>query len=117
MGIRPIDLQVLIPHATDVGKTQQIANQQPGINQQIFSEQFKQVAEQKQQQVQKTTSSEDGKITREQEKKQNQSRSSQQRSSQQSHDGQTSDDQQDDSVRNRPNDTDPLRGHSIDIKL
>jgi 5-hydroxyisourate hydrolase-like protein (transthyretin family) len=63
MNIRSIDLQVLIPHATEVSKTQHIANQQTASQQQDFAFQWQRISQDRQQQVQTVNQSEDGKVT------------------------------------------------------
>jgi 5-hydroxyisourate hydrolase-like protein (transthyretin family) len=63
MNIRSIDLQVLIPHATEVSKTQHIANQQTASQQQDFALQWQRISQDRQQQVQTVNQSEDGKVT------------------------------------------------------
>lgn len=63
MNIRPIDMQTLIPRATDAGKVQQQANEQPILQQQQFEEQLRQLNDQKQHQVQKTPQTEGGKVS------------------------------------------------------
>ncbi|MDU2066538.1 MAG: hypothetical protein E6713_17105 [Sporomusaceae bacterium] len=110
-GIRPMEMQVLIPRTTDVGKMQQIANQQPAVDQQIVSEQFKTVTNHRQQQVQQSDKSEGGKITREQEREQEKGHSQKQFSK--------SDSPQEENAMSLPKaviPSDPVRGHTIDIK-
>ena len=51
MNITPMDLQVLIPKSTEVGKNQQISDQQLTNNQGFVSEDFKKITEHKQKQV------------------------------------------------------------------
>ncbi len=54
MNIRPIDLQVIIPHATDIGKMQATQNNQQITQQQQFAEQLQRQAAEQQGQVQGT---------------------------------------------------------------
>ncbi len=63
MNVRPIDLQVLIPQTSEVGKTQHVANQQTALDQQVFAEQWKQISAERQQQVQNLLKSEGGKVS------------------------------------------------------
>lgn len=65
MNVRPMDMQVLIPHATDVGKAQHHANQQTMTQQQQFAEQLQKTNERRQKQVQGSEKSEGNKIKRE----------------------------------------------------
>jgi hypothetical protein len=62
MNIRSIDLQVLIPHATEVSKAQHTANQQTASQQQDFAAQWQRISQDRQQQVQTVNQSEGGKI-------------------------------------------------------
>ena len=62
MNIRSIDLQVLIPHATEVGRTQHIANQQNGIQQQDFASQWQRISQERQKQVQLVDQTDNGKV-------------------------------------------------------
>lgn len=52
MNIRPIDLQVIIPHATDIGKMQATQNSQQVTQQQLFAEQLQRQTAAQQGQVQ-----------------------------------------------------------------
>lgn len=62
MNIRSIDLQVLIPHATEVSKAQHSANQLTASQQQDFASQWQKISQDRQQQVQTVNQAEDGKI-------------------------------------------------------
>ncbi|MDF2500609.1 MAG: hypothetical protein K0Q77_1323 [Anaerosporomusa subterranea] len=62
MNIRSIDLQVLIPHATEVSKIQHTANQQTASQQHDFASQWQKISQDRQQQVQTINQSEGGKI-------------------------------------------------------
>ena len=68
MSIRPIDLQVVLPHAADVGRAQAIQNDQSAVSQQLFAEKLMKEAQEKQGQVQETQRSEFGKVKRDKEK-------------------------------------------------
>ncbi|GBG56271.1 hypothetical protein SPFL3102_00518 [Sporomusaceae bacterium FL31] len=64
MNIRPVDLQIIIPKSTEVGKTQAFMNQQSLIQQQYSEEKNQKIADQRLQQVQETFKNEGGKIQR-----------------------------------------------------
>jgi hypothetical protein len=64
MNIRPVDLQILIPKSTEVGKTQAAMNQQSLLQQQYSAEKNQKLADQRLHQVQKTFGGEGGKIQR-----------------------------------------------------
>lgn len=72
MSIRPIDMQVMIPKTSEIGKTQQAELQKPNSEQMQFSEQMQKHIVQNQQQVSETNKSEKN-IIREDESKKNQS--------------------------------------------
>ncbi|EGO63178.1 hypothetical protein [Acetonema longum] len=112
MNIRPIDLQVLIPKATEAGKAQHTTNQQAAIQQQEFAALWQRISAERQQQVQNPAKSEGGKVTRD--KQPPEKRGSQQ-------DGQK--DTEDNSEQSKEpakatgsQFADPVRGHKIDIK-
>lgn len=67
MNIRSIDLQVLIPHATEVSKTQHAVNQHSTAQQQDFANHWQQIAQNRQKQVQTLNQTDGGKVAREQE--------------------------------------------------
>ena len=106
MNIRSIDLQVLIPRATEAGKVQQLTNQQTVVEQQQFAAQFQEITKERKQQVQHVPKTENGKISRD--KEHEQQHQSQQNSSFQRHQKDLAD--QEEII------PDPLRGHVIDIK-
>lgn len=112
MNIYPMDMQVLIPRATDVGKTQQLANQQVVTEQQLFGEQMKERIEQREHQVQHLPKAEGGKITLNQDKEKQQQRKGSQNSMKQET---VNDEEACEVILNRPSTNDPVRGHSIDI--
>lgn len=107
MNIRSIDLQVLIPRATEAGKVQQTTNQQPIVEQQQFAEQFQAIANSRQRQVQNVPKPEDGKIHNQKEKEHQQSKHQQRDDSYEEED--VAPGQEDDIP-------DPIKGHVIDIK-
>lgn len=78
MSIRPIDMQVLIPRATEVGVQQNNLAQQSTIQQQQFAEQLSKAAEVRQQQVQGITKGQGGKIERDGQKAKNHKRDAEQ---------------------------------------
>jgi hypothetical protein len=51
MNIRSVDLQVLIPRSTEVGKTQQINQHQNTLQQQHMAEEWQSISTQRQRQV------------------------------------------------------------------
>ena len=106
--INSIDLQVLIPRATDVGKSQQVINQQDTVQQQQFAGQWKEIADHRQHQVQGTPKSEGGKVGREKQAKEHENPNEQKKQDK-------SRNAEADKV-NRASNEDPVRGHVIDIK-
>ena len=68
MSIRPVDLQVILPHATDAGKVQANQNTQSNTMQQVFAEKLQKEAQLKQNQVQESPKGEFGKVNRDKEK-------------------------------------------------
>ena len=111
LSINSIDLQVLIPKSTEVGKAQNTANRQDIVQQEHIAEQWKGISTKRQQQVQSTAKNEGGKIRREQEFKE-QKKSKQE----QNHRDNSPNNSTDlDKVNHASND-DPVRGHLIDIK-
>lgn len=113
MNIRSIDLQVLIPHATDASKVQSVQNQQNNIEQHHFAQQFNELMSERREQVQGTSKTEGSKVTREKENKNTGQYSNQQNNN-------NKDDRKDKkekSIIDAPQPSDPLRGHVIDIKL
>lgn len=104
MTVRSIDLQVLIPRATEVSRIQQVSDQQAALQQQQSAADWQRLAANRQQQVQKSPQSAGGKIEpdakeggREREPGQRQDRRS--RADEEAAEG-----------------VDPVRGHTIDIK-
>lgn len=109
MSINPIELQVLIPKSTEVGKAQQVVNRQDTLQQQHVAEQWKDISTNRQQQVQSTSKNEGGKVGREkQAKEQNHSQNEQQHRDKKHNNS--------DVTINRASNDDPVRGHLIDIK-
>lgn len=102
MNIRPIDLQVMLPRTTDVSKLQTATDQHQALNNVLLSEQWQQIAREREQNVQHVPKEEGGKVGAEKHTKQQQHQ--QQNPSNRSH---NSNDQADP--------VDPLRGHLIDI--
>jgi len=110
LTIRPVDLQVLIPRVTEVGKTQHITDHQDTLQQQQFAGQWQQIAAKREQQVQGTTKSDDSKVGRENHPKE-QSHSH----NEQKHQGVKQSNIEADMV-NHASSEDPVRGNLIDIK-
>lgn len=106
MNIRSIDLQVLIPRATEVAKTQNTFDQQNIVNQQQSAEQWQKISADRQHQVQNTSKGEGGKI-----KERGESPSKHQQQQAQSHSAHTAQDENEGTEGE-----DPVRGHTIDIK-
>ena len=112
VSIRPVDLQIIIPRATDVGKTQQSSDHLLMSQQQQIAEQWQQISASRQQKVQSASKTEGGKVHREKEKK-NQNKDSKH--------GTHPDEEQNSNDTNSCSRltvqaTDPTRGHLIDIK-
>jgi len=114
MNIRPMDLQVIIPHATDVAKVANATDRQTVLQQQEFAEQWKQIAEQRQQQVQTLKKVDSGKVSNENLQKENQQNQGQR----QGREGKDSSQEADtlDAVKQLTVAGDPIRGRTIDIK-
>lgn len=64
MSIRSIDMQVLIPRATEVQKQQNTLGQQSTLQQQQIAEQLQKTAEIRQHQVQDVEKSQSGRVNR-----------------------------------------------------
>lgn len=109
MNIRPMDMQVLIPRATEIAKSQNHLDQQGVLQQQQFSEQLQKMAENRQRQVQSTSKNEGGKIKGDQEREKHPSQQQGESENTQKHAGA-------DTAENTPSNMDPVRGHTIDIK-
>lgn len=106
MNIRPMDLQVLIPRTTEVAKNQNNMNQQNAIVAEQSAAEWQKLSTVRQQQIQHTPKSEGGRVgERGEQKQQSGDHSAKGRST-----GEV-----------RPEDgeplaSDPVRGHTIDIK-
>jgi hypothetical protein len=111
MSINSIDLQVLIPKSTEVGKVQNIADRQDTLQQQHIAGQWEGISAKRQQQVQSTAKNEGGKIGREQQPKEKK-QSKQEQNHKEDNPSNTTDL---DKINHASND-DPVRGHLIDIK-
>jgi hypothetical protein len=109
MSINPIELQVLIPKSTEVGKAQHVVNRQDALQQQHVAEQWKDISTNRQQQVQSTAKNEGGKVGREKQAKE-QKHSQKERQHGDKHNNTDID------TKNRASKDDPVRGHLIDIK-
>lgn len=62
MGVRPIDLQVLIPRSTEVSRIQQVSDQQAALQQQQGAAEWQRLAAHRQQQVQQSPQNAGGKV-------------------------------------------------------
>lgn len=113
MSIRPVDLQVLIPRATEVSRNQQAVEQQLNAQQQYFAQQWQQISASRQQKVQNTPKTLGGKVHCEKEDSK-QKQSMNQRRRQLGENVCEHDDELNDSNREEPQD--PIKGHLIDIK-
>lgn len=115
MSIRPVDLQVLIPRATDVSKSQQVADQQLTSQQQQFAEQWQQISASRQQKVQNTSKAKGGKIHSDTEKER---QSFNKKQGEQQHSESFSGDKDTNTNNNSGVSllVDPALGHVIDIK-
>lgn len=105
MSIRPIDLQVLIPRATEVSRTQQANDHQAVLQQQQNAADWQQVAATRQQQVQQTPQSAGGKVDADG-KREGRGEAEERR-----HEARAAEDKE-----SADGGQDPLRGHHIDIK-
>jgi hypothetical protein len=72
MNIRPLDLQVLIPRATEASRIQQNNDHQNSLQQQQFAEQLKQLTNKREHQVQNTPKNAGPKIQEQERQKQQQ---------------------------------------------
>lgn len=64
MNITPIEMQIVVPKATEVGKVQHQQDHESVLQQDVTTEQMKQAAQQKMTQVQNSEKSEGQKIRR-----------------------------------------------------
>lgn len=109
LTIRPVDLQIVIPRVTEVGKTQHTTDHQDTLQQQQFEGKWQQISTKRQQQVQSTTKSEDGKVGEKHAKEQNHSSNNKKQE-------QNAPEKNDTEQSNHPSNKDPVRGKLIDIK-
>lgn len=112
MNIRPIDLQVMLPHVTDIGKVQATQNQQQIVQQQQFAEQLQRQVDARQGQVEKTKKTEMPRIHREKQKEQEQHTTGDQ---QRKREAEESKQQEKLRAETHGNGFDPVRGHNIDV--
>lgn len=116
MNIRPIDLQVMIPRATDAAKVAALNDRQAVTQQQQIAEHAKQTANEKQHQVQTALpGNPSGKVTTEdlnQEKQQEQQPHGEQDDKQ----GKGGQSEEEAARKHAAKPADPIRGHTIDIK-
>jgi len=109
LTIRPIDLQVLIPKVTEVGKNQHTTDHQDTLQQQQFEGKWQQISAKREHQVQGAAKSEESKVGEKHAKEQNHSKNGKK----------SGDDMQgknDADMVNHPSHEDPVRGNLIDIK-
>ena len=111
MSIRSIDMQVLIPKATEVGKQQNNLAQQSTVQQQQVAEQMQKTAEVRQQQVQGLAKGEGGKVKREEPKEKHNHNHRRGNYGLNQHDLPEQENPEDE-----PMSKDPVLGHVIDIK-
>ena len=103
-------MQVLIPKVTEVGKNQHVTDHQDTLQQQQFAGKWQQISAKREQQVQGTTKSEDGKVGREKHFKEQSNSKNGQKHQDVKH-GNTDAD-----MVNHASSEDPVRGNLIDIK-
>ncbi len=113
MSIRSIDMQVLIPKATEVGKQQNSLAQQSTVQQQQFAEQMQKTAEMRQHQVQGLTKSQGGKVERDEQK--DKSNSQRQDNPEENNKAAATELLEQENTENSVG-RDPILGHIIDIK-
>lgn len=109
MSINPIELQVLIPKSLEVGKAQDVVNRQDILQQQHAAEQWNNISENRQHQVQRTAKNEGGKVGREKHAKEQDHSPDKQKNKKNQNSA-------DNDKINRASNEDPVRGHIIDIK-
>lgn len=108
LTIRPVDLQVIIPRVTEVGKSQHVGNHQETLQQQQFADKWQHISTNRQKQVQSAEKSDSGKIRREnQPKEEQQAKKDEQKRSSKSKEA---------DMENHASNEDPVRGNLIDIK-
>lgn len=112
MSIRPIDLQVMMPHVTDIGKVQATQNQQMVTQQQQFAEQLQRQVEARQGQVEGTKKTEMPRVHREKSDAGGHSGGGRQQGDQESKRHEADSHQ----AESHGVDFDPVRGHHIDIE-
>lgn len=117
LNIRPMDLQVLIPRTIDVAKMASVNEQQSATQQHHLSVRLKQTANEQQHQVQTTLSPHhEGKVTTEDldhEKRKDHQRQEEREETEKNLSGTDSATTFNNA---RPQPSDPVRGHTIDIK-
>ena len=115
MSIKPVDMQVILPQATDVGKFQAVQNDKSMISQQLFAEKLQKEAAQRQEQVQETERGEFGKVNREQEreKREKNKKKPQAKTAQ----AKTENDHGKAGNKRQPQNLDPLLGTNLDISF
>jgi hypothetical protein len=115
MSIRSIDMQVLIPRATEAQKHQNNITQQGSLQQQQLAEQMQKTAEVRQHQVQSLVKSQGGLVERDESKDQ-QSKHRSNRDPQQNPTTSQVDICDQESTDSTAVSQDPVLGHIVDIK-
>ena len=105
MDLGPLNLQVVIPKTTEVSQIQHRMNQQVNIQQDTGAVTMKEEADHKQQQVTAKDNPEDGKIEKDEERKQHGQSSGQGKK------------EETEKEEEAPMAVDTFRGHHIDIKM
>lgn len=108
MNITPIDMQVIIPKATEVGKGQQIRDRQEVLQQQFGATEFQKLADHKLRQVQTSEKTEGKKI------KNNSRQKNRRDQSNENHSGAKGDEAGEEESAMA---VDTCRGRNIDIKM
>ena len=116
MSLRPIDMQVVLPHATDVGRVQAVQNDQSTTSQELFAEKLMKEAQGRESQVQETQRSEFGKVTRDKEKeKERQQQKKKKGAYQLSLSNTPSEENQEKIVKDKKGSLSPMVGKNIDV--
>ena len=113
MSIRPVDMQVTLPHATDVGKVQAVQNEQSSAAQQLFAEKLMKEAQERPGQVQGTQSTEFAKVNREKEREQEERKKKKNKGNKEQRN--FSEQNKDKAKEQKNHSLDPLLGKNLDI--
>ena len=115
MSIRPVDMQVTLPHATDVGKVQAVQNEQSSAAQQLFAEKLMKEAQERQGQVQGTQSTEFAKVNREKEKEEEERKKKKNKGAKEQKNFSEQKKDADKAKEQRKHSLDPVLGKNLDI--